>query len=906
MSVTNFSRAIPSPRLTSTLTAAMAVGSILLACEVGAQGVEPPADVSGIAMAAAGSRADQLDTVLVQGVQEQNALLELRDVPKPVSVVLEDDLQTFDLVSIQDVLRRLGNVRWNPGNPRTSSFSLRGLTGGPGNDKIDPSIGMTVDGIPYAYLSLAAGTDLVDIESVNVTRGPQGTLGAKPTSVGQINVITRRPSFIPEASASLTVGQDNALRAQAQIGGPVIDDVLAWRATFTRNQQDGAWDNQYPDLRGLQSHVNSDRTYGRLQLLFTPSEIFSARLLYDHQPKGDEFINGLSFSKDTPDNYANGAPVNKTNNAFAKLGRRWFTQQSAYTAEDYFSYPVYLDTSRAITTSTQGALLDLDWKLGHHRLTSLSSWRDHYFIANNDDGTPFDISRNGGYITTYWQFSQELRLSSSIGNLVDYQAGVFYLKNKYDSFGGRTRYGNDAGAYQANVAEYARLDADSSGRELLTNSLARLYRSTQSYLDNESKALFAQLDWHLSEPLTLTTGIRGSREDRRLVEGQLVYDNGYGAALNPVAVNNVRLGGFASNAAGVLAASNAVEQLLLADSVASQYFGVASTGVPGDAYNSLTGAQKLQVAAAKTIRQRAIGTLWNPAEAEPYSGDLITGQVSLRNRFTEQLTGYVTWQYGEKPGIAQFNGVHPAGSPLAGEPRSLPAGPERTSTYEAGIRSSLLNDRLALNANVFHATSKDFQQTVYFVDELLTELDPNGTGETYYSSGVGNVGRVRSQGVELDLIYSGFRYTDVRFSGAYTDARYKDHRFSGQPAERANEQPAFRDVTGYVLPNAPKWQFNASANYRRPVFGDKVFHAGLSYTFSSRENGDAALSDYGWSDAYGLADLSIGLGRVDEKFDVNLIVRNLLDEDYGDIGWSSYNINQRPRWIGVVFSGRLY
>lgn len=859
------------------------------------------------------------DNIVVRGRVEANDLSSLRDVPKPVSLVSETDLKVFDLVSLPDALSRLSNVRWNDGNPRTGSFSLRGLTAGAGNDKIDPSVGLTIDGVPYAYLAMAAGNDLVDIEQVNVTRGPQGTLGARHTSVGQINVITRRPSFTPDASASLTLGENNTLRAQVQGGGPIIDGLLAFRITATRNQQDGHWWNQFPDVKGLQSHVNTDRTYGRVQLLLTPAQGLSVRLLYDHQPNGSEFVNGLTFRKETPDFYANGGAVNKSNDAIAKLNRRWFTQQSAYTADDYYDNAgLYLDSNRAITTGGKGALGDITYDFGNHTASWLSSWREHYFLAGNDDGTPFDISKNGGYITTYWQHSHEAKLTGQLGGgFVDYTAGLFYLRGEYDSFGSRTRLGNDAGAWNANVQEYNALDANSAGRELLTNSLARVYRSTHSLGVNESKAAFVHADWHLSRPLTLTTGFRISREKRSLNEGVLVYDEGYGSPLNPVNVGAVQFGGFNSvgfvggdpyidgvwnpeRRDGQLAAGNTAAQLALADTVAQQYFGIAPTANPGEAYNSLTNEQFRQVAAAKAIRLRTFGTLWDYADAEPWEGNIYTGQVGLRNEFSRNLTGYATIQYGEKPGFAQFNGLLPDGS---GAPRNLTVDKEKTTTFEIGVRTNWLDGDLVFNANVFRADVRDFQQNVFFFDELLTDLNNDGT--LYYSSGVGNVEKVRSQGVEVDFVYDGIRHLSLRFSGAYTDAKYIDHQFSGQPSENANLSDRFRDVSGFTLNNAPKVQFNATANYRRPVSDRFDVHAALSYSYSGKENGDSALSSYGWNDAYGIVDLSVGIGRQDGLFDVSFIARNLLNEDRGDAGWSSYTIYQRPRWLGVAISSKF-
>ncbi len=103
----------------------------------------------------------------------------------------------------------------------------------------------------------------------------------------------------------------------------------------------------------------------------------------------------------------------------------------------------------------------------------------------------------------------------------------------------------------------------------------------------------------------------------------------------------------------------------------------------------------------------------------------------------------------------------------------------------------------------------------------------------------------------------------------------------------------------------PKVQFNGTLDYHHTVLDSKNLHASLSYSYSGRENTDAALSSYAWTKAYGLVDLSLGLGRQDGLFDVNLVARNLLNEKRGDAGWNSYTVYQRPRWVGVVFSGRF-
>ncbi|MFT3906133.1 MAG: TonB-dependent receptor [Steroidobacteraceae bacterium] len=814
---------------------------------------------------AAASATSRTEEVVIQGqAAALNELTELHEVPESVSIVTEDDLAKFDASSITEVLRRLGNVRWNYGNPRTGSFSLRGVTASVGTDYIDPSVGITVDGISYAYPALAAGTNIFDVESVDVTRGPQGTEGAKSTSIGQINIKTREPSFTPEASAALTLGDYNAVKTQAVVGGPLIDNLLAWRISFQRDQQDGAYANDYPDLYGRTSYGNTDRTYARLQFLLTPTEDLRLRLLVDDQPKGSEYVNGLSFRKDTPDTYADGVAVNKTNTAYAKLSRDWFTQQSAYTADDYYSSPAYLDSNGAIITASKGALLDASWKRGNQTFQSLTSWRDHYFSAANDDGTPFDITKSGGYITSYQQLSQELSVSSKGNDLLDYKAGLWYLKQHYNSLS-RTRYGSDAGAYNASVAQYATLNADAAGRLLLQDALNDLYVGTQSYVDNESTALFANLDWHLSRALTLTTGLRLTHEERSTLQGKSVLDAGDGSLLS----------------AGTDAANNAL---------ALYYFGVAD-------YASLTTTQQAQIAAAKALRSSTIGTLYGLAQATPYKGNLPTSQLSLSYAFNDDHTGYATWQHGSKGGISQ---LYVVGTTVA----SLPVKAESSNSFEVGVRSNFLDRALAVNADLFYDDIRNFQQTVYFYDALTTQL--TNASSPVYTSAVGNVPRVVTQGLELDAVLNLADSFSVRFSGAYTDARYRDFQFMAKPSERGDEAVKYYDASGLTLPNAPKVQFSITPDFRLPVFNSKVFHTSASYSYTGRQNTDSSLSAYAWQKAYGLADFAIGLGTADGKYDVNVTVKNVFNELWGDAAWSTYTVYTQPRWAGVTFSAKFY
>ena len=409
-----------------------------------------------------------------------------------------------------------------------------------------------------------------------------------------------------------------------------------------------------------------------------------------------------------------------------------------------------------------------------------------------------------------------------------------------------------------------------------------------SATNNKSAAWYGTADWHIADPTTLTTGLRLGHEQRETSVSNLVLDNGFGAALNPVFVNNVQLGGFASDANGNLLGSNNATQIALANSVAQHYYGTS--------YTSLSAAQKLQVANAKAVRSAQITGLYSLAAAQPFDGNITSWTTSLKQKFNEQLTGYATVQYGEKAGISQING-----SSINGGTSAL-VQPEKTTSYELGLRADLLEKTLTINADIFQSNIKNFQQTVSYLDPVLTAINNAPT----YSSGPGNVGGVRIRGLEVDASYTGIQNLSLRLSGAYNDAVYTKFPNSGLASELdpALYPSGFYDVSGKTLANAPKLTGTLGADYTLPlVNSNKVFHAAANWRYTSRYNVDAALSQYGWVGGYGLLDLNVGIGRADGKYSINLIVKNATDKNYHNAGWVTYNTNP-PRWFGINVTGK--
>ena len=897
-----------SPFAIAPIAAAVAALSVIGTAHAQSAAAAAPA---ASAASAAGNEAPALDAVTVHS---RNRIERLQDVPISESVTTGTELARLDAYGIAAITERAANVSWNQGNQRTSSLSIRGLGKIGQTEAQDPSVGFIVDGVSYAYNALTSSFDFVDVDTVEVARGPQGTLQGKNASVGSIAVNYKHPSFTPTADYTLAFEKDTGILGVGVIGGAVVDDLLAWRGTFVVERKPGVLVNSF---NRDQQYTNTDRVSGRVQFLLTPNDDLNVRLEADVAPRAAETTNGATFNRPNAfSTYSNGSAYlnssNYLNSGPVKLSRSWFTNNPGYTvAGNYYSGPDN-DAQHGLVTGNNGVQADVNYKLGANgpTLTSITAIRDYHFDAVNDDGTPFDITRNsGGFYNDYRQKSEELRITSPVGGLVDYQAGLFLMQAKISAVYNQY-YGDDAGAYYASASQYTTLDANAAGQLLMENSLANLglaYNSPSGLqlIDNKSVAVYAQANWHLTDQFTITTGGRLTHEDRRSTDSSYITDNGDGAALNPVAVNGVQLGGFDSAAgaiaanptkgtpayaAGDLLADNDAAQVALANSVAQEYFGVST-------YAALTPGQRAQVAAAKALRAGKIGVLYNPVVAQPFVKVQPALVVSPSYKLSPDITSYFTFQHGEKAGISQvINGV------------SALVAPEKTNAFELGLKSALLNKTLVINADVFDMRLTNYQQAVQVVDPYTSALNaqPGGSGLIAYTSATGNVPKVDTRGLELDGVYAGITRTTLRFSGAYNLARYVSFPNSAQPVENGYAGAApYQNVSGQVMAGAPRVTFNVGGDYWQPLTSDKDGHADFNVAYSDKFNSDVSLSKYAVVGQGVVTDFSLGVGKHDKTFDASLIIKNAFNNKTPTAVSATSVTPSQPRTWAIQFTGKL-
>ena len=182
----------------------------------------------------------QKDTVIITSRRRREVL---QDVPIPISVVTGALVEQAGAFNVNRLKELIPSVQLYSSNPRNTALNIRGQgsTFGLTNDGIDPGVGFYVDGVYYARPA-ATTLDFIDVERIEVLRGPQGTLFGKNTTAGAFNVITRKPSFKPGGNFEVSYGNYGFVQAKASITGG-ITKKLAGRLSFSGTQRNGIIEN---------------------------------------------------------------------------------------------------------------------------------------------------------------------------------------------------------------------------------------------------------------------------------------------------------------------------------------------------------------------------------------------------------------------------------------------------------------------------------------------------------------------------------------------------------------------------------------------------------------------------------------------------------------------------------------
>lgn len=165
---------------------------------------------------------------------------DVQSVPLAVSVVGGARIDATGAFNINRLAQLQPSVQFISSNPRNSAINIRGLGApfGLTNDGIEQGVGLYIDQVYFGRIA-AATLDFVDVEQVEILRGPQGTLYGKNTTAGAVNVTTRKPSFDPEARGELSYGNLDFVQGKVSVSGPIVANTLAARISLSYSDRKG-------------------------------------------------------------------------------------------------------------------------------------------------------------------------------------------------------------------------------------------------------------------------------------------------------------------------------------------------------------------------------------------------------------------------------------------------------------------------------------------------------------------------------------------------------------------------------------------------------------------------------------------------------------------------------------------
>ncbi len=444
---------------------------------------EPGAASGGDAALSAGPGGDLAEVVITARRREEK----LQDVPITVTAVGGATLTQQHLDRVADYASKIANFNAVQQNTRVSTLTIRGVGGNANSDGSEAGVGVIVDNVFYTHPGFT-WLDFVDLDHVELARGPQGTLLGKNTTLGALVVTTQKPSFTPQASVAVTGGERSLGEVRANVSGPLVGDILAGRLTFYRETEDGWVRNAYP---GTDRLLDSNRWALRGQLLFRGGGNFTDRVIAEHFTSSE--LNNFYAPVADPATYVNGA-VRKGWTYDLKRG-------FGYTPSLNAPNNANLDGQGRALTRTDGLSNEADGSVGRFDLTSITAWRRLYFRPTNDsDYSPYPVF-NAGYAVDVNQVSQEFRVASPTGGKLDYQAGLYFLREDVHS-NYRTQLESAATAFFLSPLLPA---AILNGVEVDQLGVAVTY----------SEAAFAQGTYHFNDRAALTFGARVTAEQKQ-------------------------------------------------------------------------------------------------------------------------------------------------------------------------------------------------------------------------------------------------------------------------------------------------------------------------------------------------------------------------------------------------------
>ncbi len=714
--------------------------------------------------AAAAKDENQLDTITVTATKRTEPL---QSVPIAITVMSGDKLEQLNLNNLGTITAQVPtlNFRANASNKDTALF-IRGVGTISTSPGVEPTVSTVVDGVVFPRPGMST-LDLMDIERIEVLRGPQGTLFGKNASAGVINIVSKPIQQGIERYVDASYFDGREYRLRAGISGEFSPGVLA-----SLNLMTAEWDgNVYNKF--LNRKVNGyDRQGGRVKFEIATGKDSKLTLIGDYTKGDDTGIRG-PFLRGGAAQAAAIAPI-----PFGTEVRQ-----------------VSTDVNERVDDKNGGLSAQLDWNWGGNAMTWISAWREWKNTQFQDiDGTaPTPLNSQIAQLSDRGDlkskvFTQELRLASPKGAFFDYVVGAYYMNNKTD--------------------ETYRRDVVRCNGTLPT--LANGLTPCAAVLNDFGLAAY------------------GTESKSASLFGEGVFN-------------------FSKNLRGIFG-------LRYTDDELSYYHSRTSTAAA-----AIPGVQPNRPYASATTKEK--GT---------------SGRIGPQFDLTPNVGLYATYSKGYKgPAYNAFFNMQPN--------QEVALAPEKSDSYELGLKSTLLDNRVRFNVALFDAKYKGYQANF-----------PDLVGGVVVTRFI-NAGDVSTKGAEIDMEAKISK--QFTLSAAYAKTKARVDRFNCPPG--ASCLP-----NGIPLPSAPDKKAAIRANWWSNVGNGLRLDMGADYTYSSAVQYDLSTSTNTIQPSYGIFNANVSLANPSAGWRVSLIGKNLGDKSYAAFLLSGANTQRSvprddERYFGI-------
>ncbi|MBN7796504.1 TonB-dependent receptor [Parahaliea mediterranea] len=792
-------------------------------------------------------RASALEEVIVTAQKREESL---QDAPIAISAFSSADIENMGVEQVTDVTHFTPNMslhRQSASNA-TVNFSIRGITEPEPSMSVDPAVGVYMDGI-YMARNNGLAFDVVDLERIEVLRGPQGTLYGRNSTGGAINIVTAKPSGEFEFQQSVSVGNYDRLKAHTIVDLPTVAGVSA-KLSYLYNTQGGWVDNETTNFQQgrADDFGEQDNDAYHIALNWAASDTFTVDYSFDKtdgtgtpaafQLTRAEAVPASVFGANFDPNLSFGPGANDGGIADSVLLGTYAAFGNAPVSSQCSTDPsctAFANTANPAFGGATPAQAQLGTFLGVYGNAAAAADEDRKDALNLPYAGREQMDIEGHSVTATWDITDTLTVKSltgyremdlnhrtglSGGGFLDLTAvggGVVTLfaagapnRKSHEQFSQEFQFLGDVGQFQYLAGlYYFNEEAEEVTREQ-TAFLFGDFGTQRSYqTDNSAWAAFGQLTYTpaaFDDRLDITLGLRYTEDEREITIDEVVN-------------------------------------------------GLPASGTFDTTFDNTSGSLTFD-----------------------YAFDMdVTGYFRV-------ATGYKAGGFLSRTSIAN----------------QQPFDAETLTSYEIGLKSQWLENRLRLNGAIFYSE---------YDDKQVTQFVPTTTGA---ESTVQNAAAASYQGLELELIAIPLEGLTLNFNYGYLDPEYDEYSFFDPTGQFCGAPGTTCDVSDRgVFANAPENTASAGIQYDFHAFSFGQLSARVDvaysdgYTYGTIEN---RFDEFVRNDAFTLVNARMILSDIDLGDAGNLTAtlwgKNLTDEFYRQSGIGAF---ESVGFAGVVYNPpRMY